>query len=295
MLSRRAAALALAALASSRAGNPIDAPNGTADPHVHFFNGEFVLFATHDFSPNSSGFRMDDWRVWTSPDLVAWSLAATVVPQHTSAQPSSYTECWATDGAFARGSYFFYLSMGPNEIGVVRAPSPAGPWEDPLGAPLLSAAFCATLAPPTACRDPGAFEDADGQWYLVFGLFNYFVARLNPDMVSLAEAPRALVVTDAISQNGVGVLDDKPFLHRKGGVYYLSFGCFYGVSASVYGPFAYAGTWVDRALIAPAFRTNVTNPNATEWWRDEDLNDRHGAFFTVRRGARAARRGAAGR
>ena len=282
MAVRLRVALALfAALPAARSRNPIDAPNGTADPHVRFLNNTFVLFATHDFSPNSTTFRMDDWRVWTSADLVAWTLAATVRPQDTPAAPATYEQCWATDGALRNDAYYFYLSLGTTEIGVLRAPSPAGPWADVLRTPLVNASFCAALSPPTQCRDPGVFEDADGEYYLVFGAFNYYIARLNADMVSFAEPPRLLAVTNAISQNGVGVLDDKPFLHREGALYYLSWGCFYGTATSVYGPYEYRGTWIDKNLIAPAFRTNVTNPNSTAWWRDEDLNDRHGAFFVA--------------
>ena len=99
-------------------------------------------------------------------------------------------------------------------------------------------------------------------------------------MMSLAEAPRAIVVNNATSQNGVGILDDKPFLHRKGNLYYFSYGGFYGVSTSVYGPYNHVGTWVDLALIAPAFRTNVTNTQPC-WCQNEDYNDRHGSFFSA--------------
>ena len=40
---------------------------GVADPNLHFFNGSFYLFATHDYSINNTGFRMDDWQVWFKP------------------------------------------------------------------------------------------------------------------------------------------------------------------------------------------------------------------------------------
>ncbi len=32
-----------------------------ADTNVHFFNGTFMIFATHDFSVNNTGFLMKDW------------------------------------------------------------------------------------------------------------------------------------------------------------------------------------------------------------------------------------------
>ena len=41
-------------------------------------------------------------------------------------------ECWATDAAFANCKYYFYVSAGPGEVGVMSAPSLKGPWTDPL-------------------------------------------------------------------------------------------------------------------------------------------------------------------
>lgn len=35
-----------------------------ADTNVHFFNGTFMIFATHDFSVNNTGFLMKDCACW---------------------------------------------------------------------------------------------------------------------------------------------------------------------------------------------------------------------------------------
>ena len=43
-------------------------------------------------------------------------------------------------------------------------------------------------------RDPGVVVDEAGEYYLVWGVFQYYIARLNSDMVSFAEEPRKLVV-----------------------------------------------------------------------------------------------------
>ena len=51
-------------------------------------------------------------------DALAWST------------PAERDECWATDAAFVNGSYFFYLSVGPNNVGVVQSESVDGPWQD---------------------------------------------------------------------------------------------------------------------------------------------------------------------
>lgn len=92
----------------------------------------------------------------------------------------------------------------------------------------------------TEARDPGVMMDDDGG----VPCFQLLV-RLGADTRSLAERPRAVIVNNATSLNGVGILDDNPFLYQREGRYFLSFGCFYGVLSSVYGPFDYIGTWVD--------------------------------------------------
>jgi hypothetical protein len=73
------ALLLAAARLTAEAANPVggsspaDFIGGLADPNLHFFNGTFTLWATHDFSPNDTSSVMKDWWVWSSPDLVAWT------------------------------------------------------------------------------------------------------------------------------------------------------------------------------------------------------------------------------
>ena len=95
------------------------------------------------------------------------------------------TDCWATDGAFRNNMYYFYLSVGGAQVAVVRAPSPSGPWDDPLGKPLLKEGMA-----PTEFRDPCVFEDDDGEFYIIAGVFQYYIAKLGQDMISLAEPLR---------------------------------------------------------------------------------------------------------
>ena len=69
---------------------------------------------------------------------VNWNLEATVEPNSTLSWDNVTDECWATDAATVNGTTFFFLSVGPMQIGVVASPSgPIGPFVDPLGAPLI--------------------------------------------------------------------------------------------------------------------------------------------------------------
>ncbi len=244
-------------------GNPFVPGRGLCDPQVRVFDGRVYLYATHDYSPQSTHFRMDNWWVWHSDDLVHWEQVSILEPQQTFLR-SPFTECWATDAATRAGKYYFYFSAGPKQIGVVEGPTPAGPWHDPLGKPLIAEGLT-----PVEERDPGILMDDDGSNYIVFGTWDYYIARLNDDMISLAEAPRLIKLDHKAGPYGEGKTDDKPFLHKRNGIYYLSWGCFYAMADNPYGPYTYKGSIVTPETTAADFQT-------TNIYRD-----RHGSFFQL--------------
>ncbi len=207
------------------AANPIVENAGIADPKVRVYDDHVYLYATHDAAPSNKVFVMHDWFVWKSDDLVDWKQVSTLKPEQTYFKKPS-AECWATDAIRRHGKYYFYFSRGPWEIGVVVGDTPAGPWPgDPIGNPLI-----AKGSTPTDARDPGILQEDDGASYIVFGVWDYYIARLNDDMVSLAEIPRKLKVIKPMGPFGPGKMDDKPFLHKRGNKYYLSWGCYYAMS-----------------------------------------------------------------
>jgi hypothetical protein len=151
-------------------GNPIVTGVGLCDPQVRIYDNQAYLYATHDADPNSKGFVMNDWWVWHSEDMVHWEQVSTLKPEQTYwGKPS--TECWATDAMRRNGKYYFYFSRGPEEIGVVQGDSPRGPWHDPIGKPLI-----AKGSVPTQARDPGILQEEDGTSYIVFGVWDFFIA-----------------------------------------------------------------------------------------------------------------------
>ena len=90
----------------------------------------------------------------------------------------------------------------------VVSDAPAGPWRDPLGKALIAKGQV-----PTETRDPGILQEADGTSYIVFGTYDFYIARLSDDMISLAETPRRITIADPEGPYGLGKTDDKPFLH----------------------------------------------------------------------------------
>ena len=245
----------------ARADNPILPGLGACDPQVRVFDGRVYLYATHDYSPTNTGFRMDDWWQWQTDDLVNWKQVGTLKPEQTFIG-KPFQSCWAGDAATAGGKYFWYFSAGPREIGVVEGQTPIGPWTDPLGKPLIPRDLT-----PTAARDPGILMDDDGKNYIVFGTFSFYLARLNADMISLAEPPKLLALDKLAGPYGAGKTDDKPFLHRYNGRYYLSWGCFYAMADNPYGPYVYKGSILTAENTQPEMVNNRL------------VQDRHGSFF----------------
>jgi beta-xylosidase len=248
------------------AGNPILPGIGLCDPHIRIYNDCAYLYATHDKGPDYKGFTMDDWWIWSSPDLVYWKHECTLRPEQTYyGQPDS--SCWAVDAMERDGNHYFYFSRGPRDIGVMVGETAVGPWRDPLGKPLLAKGSVAT-----DIRDPGLFKDDDGECYIVFGTWNFYIARLNADMISLAETPRRINILNPEGPYGKGKTDDKPYLHKRGGLYYLSWGCYYAMSKSVYGDYDCKGSIVVEANVHPSLRYKHRHITL----------DRHGSFFEWR-------------
>ena len=48
----------------SLSGNPLVPDSGMADANIKFFDGSWLVFATHDYAPNNTHFLMRDWQVW---------------------------------------------------------------------------------------------------------------------------------------------------------------------------------------------------------------------------------------
>lgn len=223
-------------------GNPIVPYVGMADPHIFIFNGKPYLYSTRDIdSLKTKGkFVMPDWHIWSTNDLLHWKHERTILPTETYMGKS--TDCWATDMGYRNGKYYFYFSNKNISTGVMIADNPTGPYTDALGKPLLDTGLTSSKEyDPTILID----DDAEQSAYIAFGhhrddtpSLGYYIAKLNDDMVSLAEAPRKIQFT---GNNEVLTANDKPNLHKYNGTYYLSAGSHYATSKNIYGPYERRG------------------------------------------------------
>lgn len=228
--------------------NAIIKNQGVCDPHICIYNDTAYLFSSHDYGKGEPIYKMVDWQLFSSTDLVNWTKEFVLKPEDTFIGP--WHECYAPDGATRNGKYYFYFSQQQKQTGVAVSDNPKGPYVDALGKPLLPEDLT-----PTADYDPCVYIDDDSERtpYILWGYTvknkNYYIAKLNDDMTSLAEAPRKIVVEN-------GWKNDAIDLHKRNGIYYLnSHGAKYATAENVYGPYTYRGKY-------------------TKLWSD------HGNFFT---------------
>ena len=222
------------------AQNPIVPDVGMADPNIKIFHNKAYLYTTRDADKNAKTFIMPDWHIWSSDDLTDWKHELTIQPTETYIGESN--DCWATDVAYKNGKYYLYFSNKNINTGVMVADSPAGPFKDALGKPMIDVNLTTTKEyDPTILID----DDKDNSAYLAFGHYrkddpdlNYYIAKLNNDMVSLAEEPKEIIIN---GDADVMIGNDKPNLHKHNGTYYLSAGSHYATSTNVYGPYIRRG------------------------------------------------------
>jgi arabinoxylan arabinofuranohydrolase len=253
--------------------NPIlPASEGITDPHIRIYDGKAYMTACHDRSIDNEWFNIDHWVMYSSPDLVNWKLEYALHPEETYiGEP--YEQCWATDFIRRNGKYYWYFSKHNHGVGVMVADSPGGPWKDPLGKALLTEGLV-----PTDPYDPGIVE-FDGDYYIFFGVWDFYIARLNEDMISLAETPKKIIINNPrgpYNQDGMNEenpTDDKAFIHRYKEKFYLSWGCFYAMSDHLCGPYDY----VDAIMNDSGFAEGYKEPT----WPHGFKQGRHGSFFEM--------------
>lgn len=215
-------------------GNPVF-PGWYADPELHFFAGRYYIYPT-------TSRRYDEqttFECWSSSDLTDWRSEG-VILDFADIRWSTNSAAWAPSVAEKNGKYFFYFSAGDGAgIGVAVADSPAGPFRDALGIPLVSGY-------PHGAQpiDAHCFVDDDGRAYLYFGGHGVcVVAPLTPTMLAINRAPRNITPSPDFVEGA--------FMVKRRGRYYLmwseggwtdsSYRAAYGVSDNPYGPFEYGG------------------------------------------------------
>jgi arabinoxylan arabinofuranohydrolase len=237
--------LILASLCTAYGQNPFITDRYTADPSAHVFGGRMYVYPSHD-RDSSVTFDMTDYHVYSSANLVDWIDHGIVL----SLEDVDWAreKAWAPDCAFRNGRYYFYFPTDRSHIGVAVGDSPAGPFRDAIGRPLVSKDSPGVVNKRDFI-DPSVFIDDDGTPYLFFGQLDVNVVRLNDDMVSYDSPVHIL--------EGATDFFEAVWVHKYRGRYYLSYSTMgkkgvtgpqivYATADHVLGPYEYQSVILDE-------------------------------------------------
>lgn len=217
--------------------NPIIQTKYTADPAPLVYNDTVFLYTSHD-EDDAFGFKMQDWLLYTSTDMVNWTEHGVIASLKDFRWVPYDNGAWAPQCVRRNNKFYLYCPM-PNGIGigVLVSDSPYGPFKDPIGKPLIKNGV--------QDIDPTVLIDDDGQAYLYWGNPDLYYVKLNEDMVSYSGGIVKEPTKPANYQEG-------PWVWKRNGHYYLSYastccpeGIGYAMSNSPTGPWEYKGNIMD--------------------------------------------------
>ena len=247
------AALFIAASCSAHAQNPVIKHIFTADPAPIVYKDTVFLFTGHDTaSVSATNYKMPDWHVFSSTDLVNWrDYGAVLAPKVFS---------WATGDAYAAqciergGKFYWYVSTfhkkdansnGGAAIGVAVADHPAGPYKDAIGKALITNKMTTDMKYGWDDIDPTILIDDDGQAYLFWGNGSCKWVKIKSNMTE-----KEGEITTFKPKNYI----EGPWVYKRKDLYYLIYASKgtkpemieYCTAKTVTGPWTYQGIIQDN-------------------------------------------------
>jgi beta-xylosidase len=240
--------------------NPFITSMYTADPSAHVWeDGRLYVYASHDIYPAFGCDMMDQYHVFSTDDMVNWTdhgqiLEAAdvtwdvpIIMNKDTGREGKFM--WAPDCAYKDGKYYFYFPhpSGPTwndtwKVGIAVSDSPASGFvchETWLGG-----------LPDEGEIDPSVFVDDDGQAYFYYGGGGEcFGAKMNENMLEIEGELKPM--------EGLEDFHEAAWIHKKDGVYYLSYSdnhdspaygdnrLRYATSDSPMGPWTSRGIYMD--------------------------------------------------
>lgn len=248
----------------------------TADPAVMVMDDTVYLYSTHDEQfLDGKDYRMYDYRLWTSTDLVSWENKGAVL---------RYSDFeWArgdekTGNAYAhhvihrkdeqgKSKYYFYVTVEGGQTGgefgfaiaVAVSDSPEGPFKDPRGMPMILLEETAQYKEHSWRNiDPAVFIDDDGRAYLYWGNKQLWWVELESDLVHLKGETYTMDASGKMQNRDVSGIkihavetlpnfEEAPHVSKHNGLYYLVYAAgfpeslAYATSKSATGPWEYQG------------------------------------------------------
>jgi len=229
----------------SRAQNPIIQTKFTADPAPMVYNDTVFLYTSHD-EDDAMGFKMQNWLLYTSTDMVNWTDHGEIASLKNFKWVNVDNGAWAPQTIRRNNKFYMYCPV-PNGlgIGVLVSDSPYGPFKDPIGKSLIKNS--------TDDIDPTVLIDDDGQAYLYWGNPNLYYVKLNEDMVSYSgEIVKVPELAKVRGEKDPFHYQEGPWAYKRNGHYYMAYastccpeGIGYAMSKSATGPWEYKGSIMD--------------------------------------------------
>jgi arabinoxylan arabinofuranohydrolase len=231
--------------------NPIVQTKYTADPAPMVYRDTVFLYTSHD-EDDAFGFKMKDWLLYTSTDMVNWTDRGVVASLKDFKWVPYDNGAWAPQCIERNGKFFLYCPM-PNGvgIGVLVSDSPYGPFKDAIGKPLIKNN--------AEDIDPTVMIDDDGQAYLYWGNPNLYYVKLNEDMISYSgDVVKDTSIARVSGKPDVFHYQEGPWAFKRKGKYYMAYastccpeGIGYAMSDSPTGPWIYKGSIMDGDQRSP--------------------------------------------
>lgn len=216
-----------------RGQNPIIQTKYSADPAPMVYHDTVFLYTGHD-EDDAFGFKMQNWLLYTSVDMVNWTDHGVIASLKDFKWNTADNGAWAPQCIKRNNKFYFYCPI-PNGggIGVLISDSPYGPFADPIGKPLIKNGVDDI--------DPTILIDDDGQAYMYWGNPNLYYVKLNEDMVSYSG--------EIINEPSKPVnYQEGPWVWKRNGHYYLAYassccpeGIGYAMCNAPTGPWEYKG------------------------------------------------------
>lgn len=221
--------------------NPIIQTKHTADPAPMVYNDTVYLYTGHD-EDDAKGFKMFNWLLYTSTDMVNWTDHGPIASLKDFSWVPHENGAWAAQCIERNNKFYLYCPMpGGVGIGVLVADTPYGPFKDPIGKPLIKYS--------NEDIDPSVFIDDDGQAYLYWGNPNLYYVKLNEDMISYSgDIIKDEVLAKVDGQQDPFHYQEGPWVYKRNNNYYMAYattccpeGIGYAMSNSPTGPWKFQG------------------------------------------------------
>ena len=244
---------------------PLVSYSYTPDPAPFVHDGKVYMATGHD-EDDATYFKMNDWQLFSTEDMVNWTYLGTQMSTATFPWAEQGDNAWASQIVERNGKWYWYVCVveaktRDNAIAVGIADNPQGPWKDAIGGP---------LAQGWSYIDPTVFIDDDGKAYLFWGNKGCWYGRLNDDMISFVDGwkevpgfhdpacfgPESMKMDWSIRKEVMMVgYEEGPWVNKRNGIYYMSYPAggvpehmAYSTAPTIDGPWTYRGRIMDESI-----------------------------------------------